>query len=356
MKPIRFNYQQYNTAFRFPSLREDLEIKKGDEDFFIIKDSLNGNVYRLRKAEYNVLIELDGNKTFFDILKIMRTKYKYDITKKSLSNFLEKALKLNILKSEHLNTKITEKKQNFILSTILYYNICSFQLEQLFGFIVRHLKFIFSFPCMLFCLTLMVIALVQTILSFPNVIQFKSTSASVIILAIFFLYVNSFIHEIAHGLCCRYYNIKVDAVGIKLIFFIPVFFCRFQEAWLKPKKVRLFIRISGIYSELFIYSILYLTNISLFHSDIISLLLFILLIKIIVNLIPFIPSDGYHILSEILDIPNLNYLTKNYLLSFFKNDCNDLNSKKKAVLFLYGITNLSFWVVLLVCFINFIGV
>lgn len=326
---MKNHYLKNVNMFKFPALRNDLDIQESEEGYYVIRCLSDGNICRIKEIEYNVLKELDGNRTFFDIHQVMKTKYDCDIKKTSLSDFLEKAISLNLLINEQLNTDSYKNKHTSFLYTVFNYEICVFKLERLFDLLSKYSKYMFLFPFTLLHIIIMGIALVFTIANFSTTLNLNYATFHAITSIIIFMYISSFLHEIAHGLCCKHYNVRVDTLGIKLVFFIPVFFIRYQEAWLKPKKIRIYIRISGIYCELILYSILYLMNEFIFHSHFISLLLFILLLKIALNLLPFVPNDGHYILSEILNSPNLISQSNEYISSILRRNILCLNAGKK---------------------------
>jgi multidrug resistance efflux pump len=99
-------------------------------------------------------------------------------------------------------------------------------------------------------------------------------------------------------------------MGFILIFFQPAFYCNVSDAWLFPEKSRrLWVTLAGAYSELFLWALATLvwrlTEIGTVVSQLALLVMVTSAIKTLFNLNPLIKLDGYYLLSDYLEIPNL---------------------------------------------------
>ena len=117
-------------------------------------------------------------------------------------------------------------------------------------------------------------------------------------------------HELGHAYTAKRYGLRVPTMGIALLVFWPVLYTDSSEAWkLNNRKQRLAISAAGISAE-FIIAVLALLLWSLFPDGPIRSAIFVIattswILTLLVNINPFVRFDGYYLLSDYLDIPNL---------------------------------------------------
>jgi len=114
-----------------------------------------------------------------------------------------------------------------------------------------------------------------------------------------------------------------DELGFLLLYFQPAFYCNVSDAWLFPEKAkRLWVSFAGPYFELFLWS---LATIVWRVSEVDTWINYIGLIvmttsgiKTLFNFNPLIKLDGYYLLSDYLEIPNLRRKSFSYIGSWIK--------------------------------------
>ena len=124
------------------------------------------------------------------------------------------------------------------------------------------------------------------------------------------LLVVTLLHECAHGLTCKHYGGEVHEIGFLLIFFMPAFFCNVSDAWLLgEKRQRLAVTFAGGYFELFLWSLAAFVWRLTMQDTLVNYLAWLVVsvsgVRVLFNFTPFIKLDGYYLLSDALDIPNL---------------------------------------------------
>src|SRR5262249_33863749 len=117
-------------------------------------------------------------------------------------------------------------------------------------------------------------------------------------------------HEFAHGLTCKRYGGEVHEVGFLLIFFMPCFYCNVSDAWLfKEKSKRLWVTFAGGYFELFLWALSVFVWRVTEADSLINYLAFVVLsasgVQTLFNFNPLLKLDGYYLLSDWWEIPNL---------------------------------------------------
>jgi len=162
-----------------------------------------------------------------------------------------------------------------------------------------------------------------------------------------------FFHEFGHASSCYKYGAKFGEIGCGFYLFIPVMFADVSDIWqLKPKE-RVIVNLSGIYIELIlgsILSILFLVT----HNAEYLVLDTIILLSVITNLNPFLRYDGYWVLSDLINVPNLRKESNKIFLSLFKRNVRrEYNTVNYVFLAIYGlISNILIFLVIASLFIS----
>lgn len=118
------------------------------------------------------------------------------------------------------------------------------------------------------------------------------------------------IHEFGHMLSAKRYGVKIPHAGIAFMVFLPILYTDTNESWkLKDSRKRLLIASGGVIVEFILAGIVsFLWGISPdghFRNMLFSIAFVSLLMSLFININPFMRFDGYYILSDLLDIQNM---------------------------------------------------
>lgn len=118
------------------------------------------------------------------------------------------------------------------------------------------------------------------------------------------------VHEWAHGIACRRYGGHVPEAGMLLLLFTPMPFVNVTSSWrFKNRWHRFNVAAAGMYVELFISfiaMIVWANSSHQFVRDICFNIFFLSSVTtILFNANPLMRFDGYYMLTDLLDIPNL---------------------------------------------------
>lgn len=171
--------------------------------------------------------------------------------------------------------------------------------------------------------------------------------------------VTTAIHEIAHGMVCKYYGGRVNQMGMMLFYFSPAMFCDVSDTYVfKRKRHKLAVLFAGIFSQ-WIMSAAAVLIYSLFRHNGVNLpLLFYYAIANLglsmINMIPLVKLDGYWMLSHGLGIVNLRakaFRTFYQWVNPWSKNRNGGNEQKqmkaqgqleRAILLMYGLAAVLF--------------
>ena len=118
------------------------------------------------------------------------------------------------------------------------------------------------------------------------------------------------IHETAHGLVCLRYGGEIRSMGMVLAFLAPLAFVDASSCWsFRRRRHRIHTAIAGIYIELLIAAVAAIWW-SRCDSVVVSHLLHSVIVMaslstLLFNMNPLMRFDGYFVLSDVLNIPNL---------------------------------------------------
>ena len=126
-----------------------------------------------------------------------------------------------------------------------------------------------------------------------------------------------FLHEMAHAAVVRHYGGRVHEVGMLLVAGLPLFYVEASDSYLFPeKRQRIAVAAAGIAAELVIAAVLvwpWLLLTSGFARDLLLALIVLASVStLLFNANPLMRFDGYYILADALDIPDLRQRSREF--------------------------------------------
>lgn len=124
------------------------------------------------------------------------------------------------------------------------------------------------------------------------------------------LVMSKLLHELGHGLTAKRYGCRVPSMGVALLVLAPVLYTDTSEAWrLRKRSQRLAIGAAGMAAEccLAAYALLLW---SFLPDGVLRSVVFVWattawVLTVLINMSPFMRFDGYYLLSDLIDVPNL---------------------------------------------------
>ena len=154
-------------------------------------------------------------------------------------------------------------------------------------------------------------------------IDVKSDPVNLVLLWGTFVLIKA-IHELGHAFSCRRFGGECHELGIMFLVFIPTPYVDASTAWQFPNKWhRIFVGAAGMIVELFFASLCAFVWISVDPGSLVGKLTFNAMLvasvtTIIFNANPLLRYDGYYILSDFLEIPNLRQKSTEYAMGLIK--------------------------------------
>ena len=119
------------------------------------------------------------------------------------------------------------------------------------------------------------------------------------------------IHELGHGLMCKHFGGECHQIGFMLMVLTPAMYCDTSDSWtLRNRWHRMAIGAAGMYVEVFVAAICtfiwWFTHPGWIHYMALNIVFLSSVTTIAFNANPLLRYDGYYILSDFLEVPNLS--------------------------------------------------
>lgn len=170
----------------------------------------------------------------------------------------------------------------------------------------------------------------SSILESPKTYEYYGSAIFGLIIFLAIGILTSFIHELSHALMCIHYGIKPGEIGFMIFNFLPLFYVDVSESWLCNRRERIFITVSGPLSNLFIGFLTLIIWYFFFpEKDLLLTITYFCLFSFVMNLHPLLPFDGYYLLIDLFEIPDL----RQEFISLFRME-KQWDTKSKYLLIL----------------------
>ncbi len=171
---------------------------------------------------------------------------------------------------------------------------------------------------------------------------------------LFLLYVAMVIvktlHELGHAMACRRFGGEVHVMGVMLLIFTPLPYMDATSSWsFRNRWQRALVGGAGMITEIFLAGLATFvwanTGAGTLHSLAYNVMFIASVSTLIFNGNPLLRFDGYYILSDLLDIPNLStraiqhlrHIAEKYLLGYRESTSPAQSSRESFWLAVFGI-------------------
>jgi putative peptide zinc metalloprotease protein len=326
-------------------LRADVQVepqKYEGRTYYVVKDPVSLRYYRLKDNEHFLLQFLDGKHTLEDAQKAYEKQYRPDrLRLEDMEAFAQQLLTAGLAQSESpragkqlFERRKKRKRSEWMqtLTNILYIKIPIFDPDRTLKRMLVWVGWIFSMWFFLLSIAFMLAAVVLVATHFetfraklPDYHEFFSFKTVVYLWVA--LGAVKIIHEFGHGLSCKVFGGEVHEMGALFLCFSPALYCNVSDAWVLPNKWhRIIISAAGIYVELVIAAaatfVWWNTATHPFINNLaLSLMVVCSVSTVVFNANPLMRYDGYYVLADWLEIPNLRERSNRFLTNLVLEHC-----------------------------------
>ena len=305
---------------------------------YVIKDPIALKYFRFKVEEYFLLQQFDGKQTLQDVKRAFERKYRpQTITVDDLLRFasqLHEAGIAQIDSPDQAQALVRRRKKNQwkkvwqFLANILYIKIPVVDPEKMLSGMYPYFRWIYTSWFIAFSVGMMLAALTLV------ASQYQTFSARLPDFQSFFnwhtifyfwcsLAIIKIIHEFGHGLTAKHFGGEVHEMGMLFLVLTPALYCDVTDSWLLPSKwKRIWISAAGIYVECFLASLAtfvwWNTEQGLLNSLCLATMFICSVNTILFNANPLLRYDGYYVMSDYLEIPNLRIKSTQFFLYLFQ--------------------------------------
>jgi putative peptide zinc metalloprotease protein len=330
----------------WPCRRPELVIAPaGQTGCYVVKDPRAGVYYHIEGEEHFLLCQLDGSRSAEMIRAAFARRFGKVLRPEELAEFLETARSHRFLvhqgaegapggiapnaagelasgtvshglpgqPSPTVRPRGRSGPRRFTWQSILSWRINLFDPDRLFCRVEPKIRLFWTRGFLVASAgsILLAIAVVwsneqELVGSFVQALRWETA-----VLAWFVVFAITTAHEFAHGLTCKHYGGEVHEVGFFMLLLMPCFYCNVSDAWMfREKSKRLWVMFAGAWFELFVWSLGVFVWRLTQPGTLPNYLAFVLLsssgLATLFNYNPLIKLDGYYMLSDWLEVPNLH--------------------------------------------------
>ena len=299
-----------------PTRRRDLVIRPmGDAGQYVIKDPRTGEFFQLGEQTHFLLMQLDGANDAGAVCRAFTERFEEPLSGDDLDGFLAMARGKGLLESREQGTRSIENTSPAPgpQQSILHWRKNLFDPNRLFNWLEPKIRFFWTRGFLVLSACSIVAAmLVLWTNSYEATTSFKHALRLETVVWVWLTMIAVItLHEFAHGLTCKHYGGEVHEIGFLLLYFMPCFYCNVSDAWLfRERSKRLWVTFAGGYFQFLIWSLaVFIWRVTL-PGSFPHYLSFIIVtysgVETLFNFNPLIKLDGYYLLSDWLEVPNLH--------------------------------------------------
>lgn len=320
------NHPDSNSQISLPPLREELKLlpttANSDGSLaWMVQDPINNSFFRIGWLDFEMLLRWACGSPE-KIVNSVNNETTLDVEiadVNELKNFLEENSLLQANTKEAVDQLRQRAKDQdrgiitWILHHYLFFRIPLFYPQTWLAALMPWLSWIFTRTTAI-CVS--AITLIGIFLAIRQWETFSSTFVDQLTWAGLFGYMSALVfakalHEMGHAITATHYGVRVAHMGVALLVMFPMLYTDTSESWkLSNPRQRLAIASAGIITELALAGLATFAW-SLSPDGAVKSALFFLattswILTLLVNVSPFLRFDGYFILMDVIDFPNLH--------------------------------------------------
>ncbi|MDR1959971.1 MAG: biotin/lipoyl-binding protein [Planctomycetaceae bacterium] len=318
-----------SSARKLPiKIRPDLGSRKHQyqgRSYWVVKDPVGSKYFRFQEEEFAILQLLDGSRSLDEVKEDFESQFPpQKITLDELQSFIGQLHQSGLIlagvqnQGHELNKRGKKKQRQMLIaavSNILAVRFKGIDPNSLLTWLEPKFRFMFYPVTVFLCMVLWASAAGLILVEFD---QFRSKlpgfqsffSPSNIFLLSVMLGITKIIHEFGHGITCKHFGGDCHEMGVMLLVLTPCLYVNVSDSWMIPSKwKRAMIGAAGVYVECTLAAICtflwWFSRPGLFNYLCLNVMFISSVSTIVFNINPLLRYDGYYILADLLEIPNL---------------------------------------------------
>ena len=309
-------------------MRADLQARRQQyqgREYWVVKDPLALKYYRFEDEEHAILEMLDGQASVEQIREQFEERFAPQrITSAELHHLVGMLFRSGLLVSDapgqgqQLADRCNERRRQkwfSTLSSLMSLRFRGFDPDRMLTRLDRWAGWLFSLPAAVGAAVLVLGALLLLAAEFdvfrarlPSFQQFFAVQ-NWLLLAVT-LAITKVLHEFGHGLACKRFGGECHEMGLMLLVFTPCLYCNVTDSWMiRSKWRRAAVGAAGMYVELILAALCtfvwWFSEPGMVNGVCLNVMFVCSVSTLLFNANPLMRYDGYYILSDLLEIPNM---------------------------------------------------
>ena len=308
--------------------RPDLTFSRlfeGTRASWVAKEPVSMSYVQLGEQEYEVLRSLDGKTSLKAIkAKLERRFYPARVTNDAIERLVARLNSENLVivdsygqdHAVHRRRLDQNRRQRFAtIGSLLAYRFPGVNPNRFLDAIDPVCRFAFTQAAFWIGVMICITATLCVVANWTRLQEELPTAQTVTAPSTLFflalsLLVAKTLHELAHALTCKHFGGDCYEVGVILLAFTPCLYCNVSDSWMFPSRwQRIAVSAAGIAVEVLLAAICSIiwcfSEAGFVHSICLHLALVCCVSTLVVNGNPLLRFDGYYILADIVETPNL---------------------------------------------------
>ena len=350
----------------YPRLRNDLIVSRQEFEkitYYVIKDPATQRFFRVKEFEYFIARSLDGVTPPEHIAGRFQERFGIHLPLETLNRFIQRLSSLGFLEGQATERELVrlQHQKGTFPGRLLFIKLKGFDPDQILNRLLRYTRFVFTPGFLGVSFLVILLGALLTLGSWSDLGYsftgiFRIATIFEIWIALFLVVL---LHEFAHGLTCKHFGGEVHEMGFLLLYFQPCFYCNVSDAYLFPERSkRLWVTFAGAYCQIFVWAMAtILWRITALDTGLNSFLFVVVItsgVTVLFNFNPLIKLDGYYLLADYLEIPNLRKKAFEHLSRVLKRTFlgiretgAQVTARAKRIYLWYGVLSLLYSVLLL---------
>jgi putative peptide zinc metalloprotease protein len=320
-----FSESWHRIASQRIALRRGINVRRQNfrgKRWIILENPLSNQFFRLSPAAYEFIARLRPERTVEEVWKECMQRFPEESPgQEQVIQLLSQLYYANLLQyaeaadSTQLFERYQRTRQREIRSKLTNIMFIRFPLIDPDEFLNKTIGFVGKLISPLGALIWLAVVGFALKLAFENWTRLMDESQGVLApqnlpLLYLGLIVVKIVHEFGHAYFTKKFGGEVHVMGILLMIFTPTPYVDATSSWgFRSRKERILVGAAGMIVELFVAAIAVMIwangSPGVLHNLCYNMIFVASVSTLLFNLIPLLRFDGYYILSDVLDIPNL---------------------------------------------------
>ena len=293
--------------------------------YWVVKEPLGLNYFRFQEEEFAILQMLDGNISLDELKERFEAMFPpQKISLEELQQFLGMLHRSGLIVADapgqgyQLRKRRSERRRQEWINkwtNLLAIRFRGVDPERLLNWLYPKLRWCFSAPVLIGGLLLALSALLLVMVEFeafrrklPAFHDFFTLQNALWMAVV--LAISKIIHEFGHGLACKHFGGECHEMGVMILVLTPCLYCNVSDSWMLPSKWhRAAIGAAGIFVEVVLAAaatyVWWFTQPGFVHFMALNVMFVCSVSTIVFNGNPLLRYDGYYVLADLVEIPNL---------------------------------------------------